>query len=84
MTDIVERLMNRHCCQDNLDQEAAQEIERLRKELKKLLQKSQPTKDYQLNHQRVILVNDEEILNLSMLLPKKPKFSEGRPGGFLG
>jgi hypothetical protein len=32
--DIVERLMNRHCCQDNFDQEAAEEIKRLRKELK--------------------------------------------------
>ena len=27
--DIVEQLMNRHCCQDNLDKEAAKEIERL-------------------------------------------------------
>jgi len=37
MADIVERLMNRHCCQDNLDQEAAQEIERLRGEKTELL-----------------------------------------------
>ena len=36
MTDIVERLMNRHCCQDNLDQEAAQEIERLREALNEI------------------------------------------------
>jgi CHASE1-domain containing sensor protein len=36
MTDIVERLMNRHCCQDNLDQEAAKEIERLRKRVELL------------------------------------------------
>jgi uncharacterized protein (UPF0335 family) len=37
MDDIVERLMNRHCCQDNLDQEAAQEIERLREENKQFI-----------------------------------------------
>ena len=33
MMDIVKRLMNRHCCQDNIDQEAAKEIERLREAL---------------------------------------------------
>jgi hypothetical protein len=37
MTDIVERLMNRHCCQDNLDKEAAEEIERLRKQQKLII-----------------------------------------------
>jgi len=34
--DIVERLMNRHCCQDNLDKEAAEEIKRLRKALEEV------------------------------------------------
>jgi len=34
--DIVERLMNRHCCQDNLDQEAAKEIERLQRRVELL------------------------------------------------
>ena len=51
MTDIVERLMNRHCCQDNLDQEAAKEIERLREENKQLREKLEPylAAEYRLN-----------------------------------
>ena len=34
--DIVEQLMSRHCCQDNLDQKAADEIKRLRKALQEI------------------------------------------------
>ena len=44
--DIVEQLMNRHCCQDNLDKEAAKEIERLRKENAELKELLQATVDY--------------------------------------